>query len=107
MRTVLIAAAVVLGLAGAAAALARTATVEITKDGFSPRTVTIQSGDAVTWKNSDTALHQVAVDKTSCKLSLEPAQSGSCMFATLGTFSYKDPSLADTCPTLDPEHHHR
>jgi plastocyanin len=92
MRTMLIAAAVVAVLAGAAVALDRIAAVEIKKDGFNPRTVTIESGDAVTWKNSDTAVHQVAVDKTSCKPSLEPAQRGSCTFATPGTFSYKDPS---------------
>jgi plastocyanin len=83
-------------LAGGAVALAKTAAIEIAKDGFNPLAVTIQTGDAVTWKNSDTAAHQVAVDKTTCKLSLEPAQSGSCAFATPGTFTYTDPSKKET-----------
>ena len=36
---------------------------------------------------------QVAVDKTDCKLSLQPAQSGSCTFTTAGTFTFNDPTM--------------
>ena len=50
------------------------------------------SGDSVTWKNTDTADHQVMVDNSTCKLSLEPGQSSSCTFATPGTFKFQDPT---------------
>jgi hypothetical protein len=33
------------------------------------------------------------VDKTNCKLSLQPTQTGSCTFATPGTFTYTDPTV--------------
>ena len=92
MGKMLVAVAATALLFGGSVALARTAGIEITKDGFSPRAVTIQSGDSVNWKNTDTAEHHVAVDKTSCKLTLAPAQSGSCTFGTSGTFTYTDPS---------------
>ena len=92
MRKMLTATAAVALLVGGSTALARTEGVDITKDGFNDRAVTIQSGDAVTWKNTDTVDHQVMVDNTSCKLSLEPAQSSTCTFATAGTFTFQDPS---------------
>jgi plastocyanin len=91
MRKLLMAAAATALLVGGSAALARTVGVTITKDGFNPRTVTIQSGDSVSWKNADTAEHQLAVDKTPCKLNLAPGQTGSCTFGTPGTFTYTDP----------------
>ena len=47
----------------------------------------------MSWKNSDTTAHEVAVDKTNCKLSLQPSQTGSCTFATPGTFTYNDPTV--------------
>jgi plastocyanin len=92
MKKMLMAIAAVALLIGGSSALARTEGVDITKDGFKDTTVTIQSGDSVTWKNTDTAGHQVMVDNTSCKLSLEPGQSSSCTFATPGTFKFQDPT---------------
>jgi plastocyanin len=93
MRKVFLAAVGVALLIGGSVALAMTAPVEITKNGFSTRDVAVQSGDSVSWKNSDTAAHQVAVDKTSCKLSLLPSQSGTCTFSTAGTFTFNDPTM--------------
>ena len=93
MRKVLFAAVGVALLIGGSAAFARTAAVEITKNGFSARDVAVQSGDSVSWKNSDSTTHQVAVDNTSCKLSLMPSQSGSCTFGTPGTYRFKDPTV--------------
>jgi plastocyanin len=78
-------------LIAASAALAQTAGIEITKDGFKPADVSIQSGDSVDWKNSDTVAHDVVVDGTSCKLTLQSGQSSLCTFATPGTFAYSDP----------------
>src|SRR5262245_37413674 len=92
MRKMLIAAATVAILAGGSNAIARTADVEITKTGFSAGTLAIQSGDSVSWKNTDAAAHDVMVEGTSCKLSLEPGQSSACTFSKTGTFTYTDPN---------------
>ena len=80
-------------LAGGSSALAKTEGVEITKTGFNDTTVAIVSGDSVTWKNMDTAEHEVVVDKTTCKLTLAPGQSSSCTFATPGSFTFTDPTM--------------
>src|SRR5512133_1404741 len=93
MRKVFLATVGVALLLGGSVALARTAPVEVTKSGFSAHDVAVQSGDAVSWKNSDTTAHEVAVDKTNCKLSLQPAQSGTCTFGTSGTFAFNDPTV--------------
>jgi plastocyanin len=93
MRKMLIATAAALAiLVGGSAALAKTEGVEVTKDGFNDKAVTIETGDSVTWKNSDTAEHQITVDKTTCNLMLAPGQSSSCTFATAGTFTFSDPT---------------
>src|SRR5580765_5067345 len=92
MRKMLIAVAAVALLVGGSSAVARTEGVDITKDGFKNTTIEIQGGDSVTWKNTDTADHQVRVDSSTCKLSLEPGQSSSCTFATPGTFKFQDPT---------------
>ena len=57
MRKIFLAAVGVALLIGGSVAFARTAPVEITKSGFSAHDVAVQSGDAVSWKNSDTAAH--------------------------------------------------
>ena len=79
-------------LVGGSSALAKTEGIEITKNGFNDTTVAIVSGDSVTWKNMDTSDHQVVVDKTTCKLTLEAGQSSSCSFSTPGTFTFSDPT---------------
>src|SRR6478752_7268934 len=93
MRKVLFAACAVALLAGGSAAFARTEPVEIMKSGFNTHDVSIQSGDSVSWKNTDTTAHDVTVANTSCKLSLEPSQTGSCTFAAPGTFTFNDPTM--------------
>lgn len=80
-------------LVGGSSALAKTEGVEITKSGFNDTTISIVSGDAVAWKNMDTTDHQVVVNGTSCKLSLEPGQSSACTFSTPGTFTFTDPTM--------------
>ena len=49
-------------LAVAAAIGAATTTVQITKNGFTPATITVTAGDTVTWHNADTKTHQVVAD---------------------------------------------
>jgi plastocyanin len=95
MKKVLVLVVAVLALAGAtSAATARpTATelVSITATGFSPDTVAIDQGDTVTWKNNDSADHQVVSDTGQFKSPvLKPGQSYSYRFATSTTDSYYD-----------------
>jgi plastocyanin len=77
------------------AAVAQTAGIDVTKDGFKPADVTIESGSSVSWKNTDTVPHEVVVPNTTCKLSLQPQQSSACAFAAPGTFSYDDPTTTN------------
>ena len=70
-------------------ALAKTVTVQILKSGFSPATATVAKGDAVVWKNADTAQHQVVADDGSFKsLMLSPGQTYSYVFRIDGMFGY-------------------
>src|SRR5947209_17799403 len=86
----------VTALAAAAPTPAATANVTITKAGYLPATVTIRTGDTVAFTNTDTAAHQVVFSKTtgvtctSNPLVLQAAQSGSCTFATAGSYAYHD-----------------
>jgi plastocyanin len=95
MKKLITALAALTALLATSAAIAETAGVDITKTGPNPKAVTVEAGNAVSWKNSDTVQHSVVVDKTACKLALEPQQSSSCSFATPGTFSYGDPTTKD------------
>ena len=58
-------------LAGVAALLcatvvgAATTTVQITKNGFTPKSITLMAGDTVTWHNADSHTHQVVADNGS------------------------------------------
>jgi plastocyanin len=91
MRKLLLALMALATLAIGSSALAGSAGVQITKAGFVPQNVSVQSGDSVTWTNADTAHHGVKVGGNPCSLSLDPAQSGSCAFPKAGTFKYSDP----------------
>jgi plastocyanin len=91
MRRLIALIAVPLALWAAPAALAVPANVLITPTGFTPSNVTIEAGETVTWRNTDAQAHRVVVQRTSCNLSLQPAQSSSCEFNTAGRFDYSDP----------------
>jgi plastocyanin len=99
MRKVLLTAVTVMSLVIVGAAGAKTVTVSITKNGYVPNAVTIAAGDTVQFTNSDTVAHQVLFKTTtgvSCTpnpLVLQPAQSGTCTFASPGTFTYSDPNV--------------
>ena len=93
-----------LAAAGAAADMARpaataSATVKITKTGYTPTSVSITAGDAVVFTNSDTVVHTVDFKTTTgvhCSvaipLAVQPAQSASCTFSSPGKFSFSDPA---------------
>jgi plastocyanin len=90
MRKVLFLAVAVALIAGGSTALAGSAGVQVTDSGFTPATVSIQSGDSVNWTNNGSALHRIVVSGAPCAVALEPSQSASCTFSTPGTFSYSN-----------------
>ena len=86
---------VFLGLVAALVVVAPAATADrpivISAAGFTPRNVTINVGDTVTWSNTDTRAHQVVVDRV-CSITVQPAATGTCTFRATGRFDYREPS---------------
>src|SRR5207247_10864671 len=99
MRKLMLIAIVLLSVALAGAAEAKTVVVTITKNGYVPKAVSIAAGDGVQFTNSDTLVHQIVFKATtgvSCvpsPLVLQPTQSGTCTFQAAGKFAYSDPHL--------------
>ena len=93
---------VALAAAGAAARAAGTAatasqTVTISHTGYTPTAVSITTGDAVVFKNSDTVAHTVDFKSTTgmhCNaavpLTVAAGQSASCTFSSAGNFKFSD-----------------
>jgi plastocyanin len=78
-------------LAAVPQALAATKDVTITRTGFSPRTVTVATLDAVRWTNKDTVNHQVVSDTGAfASPILRPNQSFTFVFRASGTYRYRD-----------------
>jgi plastocyanin len=73
-------------------ALAATKTVDITVAGFTPKNITIDYGDTVTWTNKDTSNHQVLADQGTFPTSpvLGANQSYSHTFTKSGNYDYRD-----------------
>jgi plastocyanin len=84
-----------LGVAAALVAVGPAATADrpivISAAGFTPRNVTVNVGDTVTWTNTDARAHQVIVDRT-CTLTIQPASTGTCTFRAVGRFAYREPT---------------
>lgn len=82
---------VLAALAAAAAIGAATTTVQITKNGFTPATITLASGDTVTWHNADTKTHQVVADNGAfASPTLAAGASWSYTPTKSGKFTYRD-----------------
>jgi plastocyanin len=80
----------------AVAAGASTQTVQVTKNGFTPQSATVNVGDTVTWHNADTGDHQVVADDGSfASPVLHADQTYSHTFNSAGTTKYHD-SFAKT-----------
>ena len=92
MRTLFIAVAAALALTALGPATAANQTVTITRTGFVPADVTINVGETVTWRNTDSNSHQVVFDRAPCNLTISAGQSASCTFRAGGRFSYQDRS---------------
>jgi len=94
MRRLLLAAAAALALvfAGSAStAPSATATVRILSTKFTPASVTITAGDAVTWRNDDTKNHQVVANGGQfASPILAPGKTYSHTFGSAGKFAYHD-----------------
>jgi len=94
MRRLLLAAAAALALvfAGSAStAPSATATVRILSTKFTPASVTITAGDAVTWRNDDTKNHQVVANGGQfASPILAPGKTYSHTFGSAGRFAYHD-----------------
>jgi plastocyanin len=86
---------VLLGFVAALVAIAPAATADrpivISAAGFTPRNLTVNAGDTVTWSNTDSRAHQVVVDRV-CAITVQPASTGTCTFRTTGRFSYREPT---------------
>jgi plastocyanin len=91
MRKLMLVPVAALLLLAAPAASAATTTVQITRSGFSPGSVTITVGDTVTWHNADTRDHQVvANDGSFASPVLKPGQTYSVTFPAAKTVHYHD-----------------
>jgi plastocyanin len=71
---------------------ATTKNVDITAAGFTPKTVTIEFGDTVSWTNKDAGAHQVLADQLTFPTSpvLAQNQTYSYTFTKSGNFGYRD-----------------
>jgi plastocyanin len=91
MRRLLLLLVMVVTLAGASSAGAATATVQITKSGFTPRILTVSVGDTVTWSNKDTVSHQVAADSGAFTSPvLKSGETWSYTFTKADGYPYRD-----------------
>jgi hypothetical protein len=69
----------------------RVLAVTIASTGFVPKDVTVAAGDSVTWRNTDTKVHQVNFEKAPCNLmNIQPGASATCTFRAGGKFNYRD-----------------
>ena len=77
----------VFAVLGAAPALA--AGVSVVDFSYSPKTVTIQAGESVSWSNNGQSPHTVTADGGSFDSgNLNPGQGYSHTFSTAGTYAY-------------------
>src|SRR5947207_3355665 len=89
--TMVATAALVLAGASQPATTAVTKTVKITATAFTPASVTIATGDAVKWTNTDTKTHQVVSNSGAFASPIIAAgKSYTHTFKTAGTYRYHD-----------------
>jgi plastocyanin len=92
MRKLIVLGVLTGALSAATGSTAGDQTITITAAGFVPRVVTVNTGDTVTWTNTDTNSHQVVVDRTTCSITVQTAATGTCTFRTTGGFNYREPN---------------
>lgn len=106
MRRLIVSAVALVVLALPASSFGATAAVKITSTAFSPKNVTINYGDTVTWTNTDTAQHQLVADNGAfASPTLNAKATWSHTFNTPGTYAYHDalhPSIKGTIKVTGP-----
>jgi plastocyanin len=100
-------AALALVFAGTASTAATaTKTVQITRTGFVPKTVSVNFNDSVTWRNADTINHQVVANRGAfASPILGPGKTYTHTFTQAGSFAYHDalhPTLKGTVNVAGP-----
>jgi plastocyanin len=91
MRRLVLLLPLVVAAVAAAAALAATRTVQITKNGFTPSSITVDQGDTIVWHNADTKTHQVVADNGAfASPALKGGATWSYTAARAGTYRYRD-----------------
>jgi plastocyanin len=91
MRRLVYLVAIALALALPANVLAATKVINIYGTTMQPRSVTIQTGDAVRWVNRDNANHQIVADRgTFASPILRQGQTYTFTFRAAGTFGFRD-----------------
>jgi plastocyanin len=98
MRKLLVPLLVVASLAAAGSAAGKTSkTVTISHTGYTPTAVSIVTGDAVIFKDTDTVAHTVNFNSTTgmqctsaVPLVIPAGQSASCTFSSAGKFKFSD-----------------
>jgi plastocyanin len=91
MRRLVLLLLAVAALAAPGPAAAATKIVSISRTAFSPSSVTIQTGDTVTWRNSDSQRHQVVASSGAfASPVLAQGRIFSVTFNRPGTFRYHD-----------------
>jgi plastocyanin len=93
MRKVIVAAGAVLALVASSPAGTVDRPIIISAAGFTPRNLTINVGDTVTWSNTDVRAHQV-IAASVCNITVQPASTGTCTFRAVGRFAYREPTLS-------------
>jgi plastocyanin len=90
-KLILLLAVVAATLVAAGSAGADTKSVQITRQGFTPSSTTVNVGDSVTWRNADTVNHQVvANDGTFASPVLKPGETYTVTFSKSGKTAYHD-----------------
>ena len=79
---------VVLAAAAAGQVQAKTFTVAIQNEAFSPKELTISAGDSVTWTNDDAMLHDVDIDGLAKSPEMHKGEAFTQTFAKPGTYGY-------------------
>jgi plastocyanin len=90
-KALLVLAALAATLVVAGSAGADTKTVQITRQGFTPSSTTVTVGDSITWRNADTASHQVvANDGSFASPVLKSGETYTFTFTKSGKTTYHD-----------------
>src|SRR2546430_16764999 len=96
LRLILVALAV-MSVAIVAPVSAKTTTLAITKNGYVPKTTTIETGDSVSFANQDSSAQQIVIKPSTgftctAGLVLQPSQTTSCTFRVAGKYQVRDPN---------------